>query len=94
MKINTEKYHRDFAIDRGRGSEHVRWTAWRESRPNVKGYGKTEEEAKYDLVHFVQPLCNLIAAGRDADDDSSRITDGEHPALAGQPEAPVSGVVI
>lgn len=87
MKINTEEYHRDFVIDRGKGGEYVRWTAWRESRPNVKGYGKTEEEAKYDLIHFVQPLCNSITAGRNTDDDSSRIADGEHLALAGQVES-------
>jgi len=56
VKIITSKYHREFVIDRGRGAEHVTWEAWREPRPKVKGYGKTEEEAMYDLVHFVQPL--------------------------------------
>ena len=48
-KIVTEEYHRDFAIDRGRGTEYVKWTAWETSCPNVRGYGKTEEEAKDDL---------------------------------------------
>ena len=54
--IVAEEYHRDFAIDRGRGTEYVRWSTWRESRPNVRGYGKTEEGAISDLVHFVQPI--------------------------------------
>ena len=48
-KITTTKYYRVFAIDRGKGTEYVRWTAWRADRPNVRGYGMTEEEAKSDL---------------------------------------------
>lgn len=50
IKIITKKYHRDFAIDRGKGTEYVRWVAWTALRPNVRGYGKTEAEAREDLA--------------------------------------------
>lgn len=68
MKIYTKKYHRDFLVGRGRGFECVRWWAWRESRPNVRGYGETEEGAINDLVRFVQPLNTDNSAVSVADD--------------------------
>ena len=85
MEIITAKYYRDFAIDRGRGTEYVRWSAWRGSRPNVKGYGRTEDEAISDLVHFVQPL--------NTDDDSMSISNDEHLLLTRQSEAPAPRIV-
>lgn len=56
MEIKTQKYYRDFTVNRGRGTEYMRWWAWRAPRPAIKGYGRIKEEAIYDLVHFVQPL--------------------------------------
>jgi len=50
--IITAKYHRVLAIDRGNGTEYVRWTAWEAGYPNRRGYGRTEEEAKNDLASF------------------------------------------
>lgn len=52
MSVITAKYYREFAIDRGRGTEYVRWRAWEAEYPNHKGYGKTEEEAKENLASF------------------------------------------
>lgn len=56
MKILTKEHDRNFVVGQGFGFRTVRWQAWRQSRPNVRGYGKTEEEAIDDLVHNVQPL--------------------------------------
>ena len=56
MRIITEDHGREFLVDGGRGFRTVRWLAWRQGRPRVRGYGLTEEEAIYDLVHNVQPL--------------------------------------
>lgn len=47
--IEIEKYHRDYAIDRGYGVEMVRYRARRKSRPTVYGYGMDDMEAVEDL---------------------------------------------
>ena len=54
INIITSKYHRDFAIDRGMGIEYVRWMAWRKGYPNVRGYGKTEQEAIDNLKSYCE----------------------------------------
>jgi hypothetical protein len=68
-EIKTEDYGREFAVDRGRGAEYPRWTAWHEDRPGVRGYGATEAEAVADLAQvrpgrFVTPangtLCDCL----------------------------------
>ncbi len=51
-----EKYYRDYLVDQGRGCRTVRYSAWRRTRPNVRGYGMTKQEAIHDLTHNVQPL--------------------------------------
>ena len=52
----VEDYGREYLIARGGPDEHVRYSAWRVSIPNVRGYGKTPNDAIYDLIHNVQPL--------------------------------------
>lgn len=51
-----EDYGREYLIGRGGPDEHVRYSVWRVDRPNVRGYGKTPNDAIYDLTHNVQPL--------------------------------------
>lgn len=50
-----EDYGREYLIGRN-GTESVRYAAWRLDRPNVRGHGKTPNEAIYDLTHNIQPL--------------------------------------
>lgn len=51
----------------------VRWSAWRQARPRVRGYGGTEQEAIDHLVRSVEPLmfwCCVL--GVPADDGGDR----------------------
>lgn len=60
VRIITKKAERDFLVGQGYGFRTVRWRAWREPRPKVRGYGKTEQEAIEDLVKNVQPLVEVV----------------------------------
>ncbi len=55
VKINLRGNGRPFAIDRGYGVEYVRYSASRENRPAVIGYGSSPEEAAFNLLFNVQP---------------------------------------
>lgn len=55
-EVNTEDNSKTFLIDQGRGARTVRFSAWRNLRPNIRGYGMTAEEAIFDLTQNVQPL--------------------------------------
>lgn len=50
-----EDYGKEYIVGRD-GMETVRYAAWRLDRPNVRGYGKTPNDAIYDLTQNVQPL--------------------------------------
>ncbi len=55
LKIFTEKKDREYAVGRGGSLKYYSWVAWRDTRPTVRGYGKTEIEAIDDLKYSVQP---------------------------------------
>ena len=71
MKTITEKYYRPFAVDQGRGRRVVQWSAWREGRPNVRGYGMTKAEAIHDLREHVQPDFNGTLDTETPEDDGN-----------------------
>lgn len=55
-EFKIKKYYRPFLIDQGSGGRMVQYTAIRIKRPDVKGYGMTEEDAVRNLICEVQPI--------------------------------------
>jgi len=52
----TVEYDRPYLINQGSVNRLIKFSACRTSRPKVFGYGVTEEESIYDLIHNTQPL--------------------------------------